>query len=401
MTLAIKEMTEQEMAMSALVDPKIQRISLVKSPANRTVFDCIRSTKPAGEGEMANVVHKVITKKGKTLTDVAKGDPSMAWLMAIRAEATGHGEEHSCFSSKEESEFKAGSFELIEITRGDCPAWAIVGVLKDDADKSDAVVMGALAEAERADMPVSAKGLMNGYNSNTTAAQKVGDMFYSELYSFTDVLHGLLGQSSIVPKARKAAVIATIGGFQNFMSFMLDTLDAASGATEVQRSADQGDILASAQAVLMQVMTAMKAGTPEESKTILRSDTPEQSTPEVKDMPGFEFASREDFVAAVAGTVHATLDARRAEEDRQAEVKRSADAAAANVEVMRSMGEKILALEAKIAGTAAAPVGISPVPVDAGNPAEPVKRAEAVKPAEGLDVFAGFMEGVIANAVVV
>lgn len=399
MTLQITEKSEQEMAMNALVDPKIQRISLVKSPANRTVFDCIRSTQ-AGENEMANVVHKVITKKGQTLLDVTRSDPSLAWLLAIRGEASGHGDEHSCFSAKEESQFKANSFEVVSITRGECPAWAIVGVLKDDADKSDAVVMGALVETQRADMPVSAKALMNGYNTNLSAATQAGDMFYSEFYSFTDVLHGLLGQSSIVPKARKAAIIATIDGFKNFMTFMLDTLDAASGVTEVQRSADSVAALSSAQTILMKVMSTLKADAPEVSKTILRSDNTEQSLPEVKDMPGFEFASREDFISAVAGTVNATLDARRAEEDKQAEVKRSADAAAAQVEIIRSMGEKIIALEAKIAGNEAAPAGVSPKPVDAGNPAD-TKRAEEVKPVEGLDAFAGFMESVITNAVVI
>lgn len=112
----------------------------------------------------------------------------------------------------------------------------------------------------------------------------------------------------------------------------------------------------------------------------------------------FQFESREDFDKAVAGTVAMTIRAMQKEDADKAEAKRAADALAAKDAEIKRMADQIAALETKIAGVTAAPAAPDTPPA---VPAEQQRSVETIitqeKPAEGMAVFDGLLEGIIAR----
>ena len=400
--LSILEKEENVMEVGALVDPKIVRVSMVKNPANRETFTYRRSATNGGENVKPTVIHKIITQKGTTLQDVMRSAPeTVTWLQGIPENPVVQGEAHQVFCAKTEDQFVPGSFDMQMISRGSTPAWVVTGVLKDDADKNDAVAVPA-DNIQRADIPASPKDLMNGYSGTLTQAQILGDKFYSEWWSFQDVMHGLLNQSAIPMKQRKAAIAASLDGFKAFLMMLLDSMD--DGTT--QRSADFIQAVEPVTGVIKQTLEFMRssAGNNADStmctaKTIInRTASVVQKTLSGGKTMGFQFETREDFDKAIASTVATTLRSMQTEAEEKAEAKRkaqeSADALAARDAEIKRMSDQIATLEAKIAGTPATQATATET-VEQQRSAETIVNQAQPKAADDVSVFNGFLEGMI------
>ena len=403
--LQIIDKTEEVTEIGALVNPDIAWVSMVKNPSNRETFTYRRSSAYGGVNVKPTVVHKIITTKGKTLQDVMRSAPESAtWLQGIKAIPTDNGENHVTFQTKSEDQFVPGSFDMLPVSRGETPAWVVVGILKDDADKNDVVTIANTTENtenKRADIPVSPKDIMNGYGQ-TNQAQLLGDRFYSEWWSFQDVMHGLLNQSAIPMKQRKAAIAASLDGFKAFLMMLLDSMDDGS----TQRSAEFIQATEQVSSVIKQTLEFMRkdsasadidGNVPVEKSNINRT----AASAVQKILSGgsnmsFQFESREDFDKAVAGTVAATI--RTMQEETEAKKRAAAQIEAKDAEIKR-MADQIAALETKIAGLTAAPAAPDTPPA---VPTEQQRATETVitnteKPVEGLAVFDGFFESMIAG----
>lgn len=401
--LTIQETEQNVQEIGALIDPSIAWVSLVKNPANRETFTYRRSVAHGGDNVKPTVVHKIITTKGKTIQDIMRSAPETStWLNGVNTSSVEHGESHVAFQTKSEDQFVPGSFDMQLISRGDTSAWVVVGVLKDDADKTDVVSVATESENKRADIPVSPKDMMNGYGQ-ATQAQLLGDKFYSEWWSFQDVMHGLLNQAAIPMKQRKAAIGASIDGFKAFLMMLLDSMDDGS----TQRSAEFIQATDSVNNVIKQTLEFMRKSSasadidgnvPVEKSNINRA----AASAVQKTLSGgnkmFQFESREDFDKAVAGTVALTIRAMQKEDADKAEAKRAADDLAAKEAEIKRMADQITALETKLAGITAAPAAPDAPPA---VPAEQQRSAETVmapeKQPEGMAVFDGFLEGMLAR----
>ena len=400
--LNILEKEENIMEVGALVDPKIVRVSMVKNPANRETFTYRRSATNEGENVKPTVIHKIITQKGTTLQDVMRSAPeTVTWLQGIPEQSSATGEGHQVFCAKPEDQFVPGSFDMQMISRGSTPAWVVTGVLKDDADKNDVIAIPENS-IQRANIPASPKDLMNGYSGTLTQAQILGDKFYSEWWSFQDVMHGLLNQSAIPMKQRKAAIAASLDGFKAFLMMLLDSMD--DGTT--QRSAEFIQAVEPVTGVIKQTLEFMRssAGNNADStmgtaKTIInRTASVVQKTLSGGKTMGFQFETREDFDKAIASTVATTLRSMQTEAEEKAEAKRkaqeSADALAARDAEIKRMADQIATLEAKIAGTPATQVTATET-VEQQRSAETIINQAQPKPADDVSVFNGFLEGMI------
>lgn len=394
--LNITDSEEQVKNIAALVDPEIAFISLVKNPSSRETFTVRRS---AQEGAMSKSVHKVITKRGSTINDIIGSNPKATWLRSVTAQPAHQGEQHDCYCHMSEDCFVPGSFDMIPITRGDHPAWAVVGVLKDGSPATDAISLdvesqNVLAQRNTA-IPTAPIAAMNGYGGGLSQAEMLGNQFYSEWYAMQDVLWGTLTQAALTVKQRKVIITASIAGFSSFVNMMLDALDP--GDDSVQRSAELEKATAPLLGILKQTLELCDKGSSAQNITRSASADPITTTGG-KDMALSTEDKREIGLVVGEFMRSHTVEAQRAAEEAAAK-KRDAE----RDELIKRMATTIDTLQTKIttmettqAATPATPATpeVKTEEQRAAAPAASAPEGEASLAA----AFAGFFESRVAAA---
>ena len=395
MTLQITDMQETTKKVAALVDPDIEFISLVKNPATRNVFTVRRS---AGDSDMKSL-HKIITRSGVALATIAAENPSAVWLKDVATTSEPAGENHVCYRHMDESEFEPNSFDMVPVGNG---AWAVVGVLRAEADKTKSISVAESSVIQRAGtVPQSPLAALNGYGGGQSAMEMLGNQFYTEWYALQDIIWGGLTQSSLTMKQRKTIIGSAITGFGNFTAMMLDAMDTGDEST--QRSAE---MTAALKPVLDALQKALIPG--DKETTINRATQPIQPT----NTGDLDMSMTPDDVkkiirSEVGSAVAETIKEMRAADAKAAEEAAAKRAAEEKDALIAENAKQIAALRAEIdaikAGTDASPA--TPTGGDTSEESQQQRSAEikdgegATKvPATALDGFAGLFEGMLPYA---
>ena len=242
-------------------------------------------------------IQSIVLPKGASLEAVVAADAKYAWLHDVNTEKADDCGEYKRYTHMPVEKFVKESLNMVKLEG--IGGWAIVGKFEE----------GQAAEVKKTmEVPLPAMYEVVASKQSSPIQYTFAELFDNEVWSFMDVVKGVMSQSGQASKTRKAAINGAIDAFKTFLNSALDAL----GETAVKL--DTGLVIKG-----------------EVKKTEL----------EVDDM----FKTKEEFVSAVAEVIGQIEAQKNESAQAQAAKKAETDKQVAMETSVATLGETVTKLE--------------------------------------------------------
>lgn len=210
---------EVERDITFLQDANVDFISLVRHGANKQAFRIVKQEGGVSEN-MRKVIQSILLLNDMDIEKLSSVD-GLGYLTEAKTDEMTKFDKYNKYVQTDEKKFEKDSLSLVKLGES---GYAIVGKLKEDADDKNVLVLGMSKEDSNKTKNVLDVAVPS---SSVTMTQTFGDLLHKELSLFLDIVFGVLRQSSVDPKKRKAMVMGAFESFRNFVSMGLDTIGKA------------------------------------------------------------------------------------------------------------------------------------------------------------------------------
>lgn len=218
----------EEKDINLLSDVDAEFVSLVRHGANRMPFRIIKEEKKGGGRMEIQALQSILAPKGVDFEALAS-NKGLEYLSEAKFDKI---EEYGDTQKAVQVPLDLFNIDTLNLLKlGDTGAMAIVGTLKEDADKSQIITIGKEDAEKIAEIPIAPMDAIIGDQEAAASQALVAsfkNMFEAELYSMLDIVHGVLKQSAAPIKKRKASIMSAVDAFKEFVLIGLDAVGESS-----------------------------------------------------------------------------------------------------------------------------------------------------------------------------